>query len=69
MSDIWLAGVMGLQAVALALISRIRWRCNSDGTCTSGCTEHSLSPSSDTIDVHEYVVGGDQRVLVVSSKN
>ena len=65
--DIALAGVMACQAVALALIARVRWRCHEDGSCTSGCTEHSLSPSSEAVDMHEHVVG-DQRILVISAK-
>ena len=71
MSDggVTLAVVMAAQAVVLALVSRVRWRCHEDGTCTSGCTEQSLVPSSDTIDCQEFVVGSDQRVLVVSSKS
>ena len=68
MSDIWLAAVMGAQAIALALIARVRWRCHEDGTCTSGCTEHNLSPSSETVDVHEWR-GGGQQGLVVSAKS
>ena len=64
-----LAVVMAAQAVLLALVSRVRWRCHEDGTCTSGCTEQSLVPSSDAIDCQEFVVGNDQRVLVVSSKS
>ena len=74
MSELSLALVMGGQAVLLALISRIRWRCFPDpetGRCTmvSGCTEHSLAPSSEAIDCQEFVVGNDQKVLVVSSKS
>ena len=71
MSDggITLAIVMATQAVVLALVSRVRWRCHEDGTCTSGCTEQSLVPSSDSVDCQEFVVGNDQRVLVVSSKS
>ena len=68
MSDLVLAGIMGAQAVVLALIARVRWRCDNSGNCHSGCTEHSLTPSSETIDVHEYVVG-DSKVLVVSPKS
>ena len=70
MSDggVTLAIVMAAQAVVLALVSRVRWRCHEDGTCTSGCTEQSLS-SSDAIDCQEFVVGNDQRVLVISSKS
>ena len=64
-----LAIVMACQTVVLALESRVRWRCHEDGTCTSGCTEQSLVPSSDAIDCQEFVVGNDQRVLVVSIKS
>ncbi len=57
---------MASQAVALALISRIRWRCFPDaetGRCTmvSGCTEAQLVPSADSIDCQEFVVGNDQK--------
>ena len=55
------------EAVALALIARARWRCDERGQCSSGCTEHSLAPSSDAVDCHEYVVG-DSKVLLVTSK-
>ena len=68
MSEISLALVMASQAVLLALISRVRWRCHEDGTCTSGCTEQSLVPSSDSVHAEEFVAGADQRVLLVSSK-
>ncbi len=61
------AMLMAVQAVALALIGRIRWRCHEDGSCTSGCTEHSLIPNSDSIDVGEFIVG-EQKVLIVTSK-
>ena len=67
--EINLAIVMAAQAVAFALISRVRWRCHEDGTCTSGCTENSLVPASDSVHAEEFVVGNDQRVLLVSSKN
>ena len=68
MSEISLAVVMASQAVLLALVSRIRWRCHEDGTCVSGCTDQSLVPSSDSVHAEEFVVGADQRVLLVSSK-
>ena len=73
MSEISLALVMASQAVLLALISRVRWRCFPDpetGRCTmvSGCTDQSLMPSSDSVQAEEFVVGSDQRVLLVSSK-
>ena len=70
MSDggVTLAIVMSVQAVALALVSRVRWRCHEDGTCTSGCTEFSLIPSSETVDCQEFQIGTDQKVLVILSK-
>ena len=50
---------MGVQAIALALISRLRWRCYPDesGRCqmVSGCTEHSLLESGG-VDAAEYVI-------------
>ena len=66
--SISLALIMGAQSVLLALVSRVRWRCHEDGTCTSGCTESSLVPASDSVHAEEFVVGSDQRVLLVSSK-
>ena len=61
---------MGIQAIALALISRLRWRCYPDesGRCqmVSGCTEHSLLESGG-VDAAEYVIN-DQKVLLVSGK-
>ena len=70
MSEWLVPTIMGVQAIALALISRLRWRCLQDeeGHCrmTSGCTEHSLLESGG-IDTHEFVVA-DQKVLLVSSK-
>ena len=73
MSEITLALVMASQAVLLALISRVRWRCFPDpetGRCTmvSGCTDQSLMPASDSVQAEEFVIGADQRVLLVSSK-
>ena len=67
----WLVpSIMGVQAIALALISRLRWRCYPDenGKCTmvSGCTEHSLTEYG-VIDASEFVIN-DQKVLLVSSK-
>ena len=63
--------IMGVQAIALALISRLRWRCYPDenGKCTmvSGCTEHSLTESGG-IDASEFVIN-DQKVLLVSSQS
>ena len=68
----WLVPViMGAQAVALALISRLRWRCFPDpetGRCTmvSGCTEHALQESGG-IDAQEFTIS-DQKVLLVSGR-
>ena len=63
--------IMGVQAVLLALISRLRFGCLPDAEgkciCMSGCTEGQLV-SSDSVDAHEYEVGNGQRVLVVSAK-
>lgn len=56
--------IMGVQAVALALISRLRWRClpDSEGKCVcmSGCTEGQLV-SGYSVDAHEYEVGGSAK--------
>ena len=61
---------MGVQAIALALIARLRWRCYPDetGHCqmVSGCTEHSLQDSGG-VDAQEFVIA-DQKVLLVSGK-
>ena len=69
----WLVpGIMGVQAVLLALINRLRWRClpdeNGKCICLSGCTEAQLV-SGDSVDAHEYEVGNGQKVLVISSKS
>ena len=66
--------IMGGQAVLLAIISRLRFRCLPDPetgrcVCVSGCSEVPLQDSHDAVDAHEYVVGGEQKVLLVSSKN
>ena len=71
MSEWLVPTIMGMQAIALALISRLRWRCYPDpetGRCSmvSGCTEHSLQDSGG-IDAQEFVIA-DQRVLLVSGK-
>ena len=70
MTDWLVPTVMGVQAFALASISRLRWRCFPDenGKCTmiSGCTEHSLTENGG-IDASEFVIN-DQTVLLVSSK-
>ena len=69
----WLVpGIMGVQAVMLAMNNRQRWRClpGDDGKCIclSGCTEAQLV-SGDSVDAHEYEVGNGQKVLVISAKS
>ncbi len=63
--------IMCAQAIALALIRRLRWRCLPDESgkciCLSGCTDAQLV-SGDTVDAHEYEVRNGQKVLVVSAK-
>ncbi len=68
-----LALIMGGQAVLLAVISRLRFRCLPDPetgrcVCLSGCSEFPLQDSHEAVDAHEYVVGGGNKVLLVSSK-
>ena len=63
--------IMCAQAIGLALIGRLRWRCYPDpetGRCTmlSGCTEHSLQENGG-VDASEFCIN-DQKVLLVSSK-
>ena len=62
--------IMGIQAVSLALINRLRFRCDPDENnrcvCRSGCTEHSFLEAGG-IDASEFFVN-DQKVLLVSSK-
>ena len=71
MSEWLVPTIMGVQAIALALIARLRWRCFPDpdtGRCTvvSGCTEHALTESGG-VDAAEFVIN-DQKLLLVSSK-
>ena len=70
MSEWLVPTIMGIQGIALALISRLRWRCyqQEDGTCrmVSGCTEHALIDNGG-VDCNEYVLN-DQKVLVLSTK-
>ena len=72
MTDWLVPGIMGVQAVLLALINRLRWRClpdeNGKCICLSGCTEAQLV-SRDSVDAHEYEVGNGQKVLVISAKS
>ncbi len=72
--SVTLAMIMGAQAVLLAAIARLRFKCLPDPesgrcVCLSGCSEVPLQDSHDAVDAHEYVVGGGQQVLFVSSKN
>ncbi len=71
--SVTLALIMGGQAVLLAAISRLRFRCLPDESgrcvCLSGCSEMPLPDSHEqAVDAHEYVVGGGNKVLLVSSK-
>ena len=71
MSEWLVPTILGVQAIALALISRLRWRCFPEpesGRCqmVSGCTEHSLLDNGG-VDCAEYIIN-DQKVLMVSSK-
>ncbi len=71
MSEWLVPSVMGVQAIALALISRLRWWCYPDSetvrcSMVSGCTEHALQDSGG-IDAQEFVIA-DQKVLLVSGK-
>ena len=63
--------IMGVQAIVLALTSRLRWRCYPDpetGQCAMvpGCTEHSLQEAGG-IDTQEFVVN-DQKVILISGR-
>ena len=71
--SVTLAVIMGAQAVLLAMIARLRFKCFPDpetGRCTllSGCSEVPLTDSHDSVDAHEYVIGSGQKVLLVTSK-
>ena len=70
MGDWLVPTIMGIQAISLALINRLHFRCgpdeNSRCVCRSGCTEHSLLDAGG-VDASEFVVN-DQKVLLVSSK-
>ena len=72
--SVTLAFIKGGQAVLLAIISRLRYRCFPDPEtgkcmCLSGCSEVPLTDSHEAVDAHEYVVGGGNKVLLVSSKS
>ncbi len=72
--SVTLALIMGGQAVLLAVISRLRFKCypSEDSgrfTCLSGCSEVPLQNSHDTVDAHEYTVGDGSRVLLVTGKS
>ena len=69
----WLVpGIMGVQAILLAVFNRLRWRClpgeNGKYICLSGCTEAKLV-SGESVDAHEYEVGNGQKVLVISARS
>ncbi len=69
--SVTLAVIMGSQAVLLAIIGRLRYRCFPDPetgrcVCASGCSEIPLQDSHVAVDAHEYVVGGGNKVLLVS---
>ncbi len=71
--SVTLAMIMGAQAVLLAAMARPRFKCLPDPEtgrciCLSGCSEVPLQDSHDAVDAHEYVVGGGQKVLWVTSK-
>ena len=71
--SVTLALIMGGQAVLLAALARLRFRCLLDDTgkciCLSGCSEVPLQTSHDSVDAHEYTVGDGSRVLLVSAKS
>ena len=70
--SVTLAVIMGSQAILLAIISRLRYRCFPDesGKCVmmSGCSEVPLNDSHESVDAHEFTVGSGQKVLLVSGK-
>ena len=70
MTECLVPGIMGVQAVLLALINRLRRRClpdeNGKCICLSGCTEGQLV-SGDSVGAHEYEVGNGQKVLVIAA--
>ena len=74
MGDTSLAIIMGAQAVFLAVISRLRFRCLPDPDsgkcfCLSGCSEVPLTDSHEGVDAHEYTVSDGKKVLLVSAKS
>ncbi len=74
MGDTTLVIIMGAQAVLLAVISRLRFRCMPDPDngrciCLSGCSEIPLTDSHDGVDAHEYSVGDGKKVLLVTAKS
>ena len=68
-----LATIMGGQAVLLAMITRLRFRCLPDDNgkciCLSGCSEVPLIDSHEAVEAQEYVIGPEQKVLLVSGKS
>ena len=72
-ASLGLAALMAGQAVVLALIGRLRYRCLPDPDtgkciCLSGCSEVPLTDQHELIEAREYEVGSGQKVLLVSSK-
>ena len=71
--SVTLAMIMGAQAVLLAAIARLRFKCLPDPesgrcVCLSGCTENSLVEQHEAVLCNEYEVGHGQKVLLVSAK-
>ena len=71
--SVFLASIMGAQAVLLGIVSRLRFRIFPDPetgkcTCLSGCSEVPLTDSHEAVDCHEHEVGQGQKILVVSAK-
>ncbi len=72
--SVFLATIMGAQAVLLGIIARLKFRIFPDPetgkcTCLSGGSEAPHTDSHEAVDCHEHEVGNDQRMLVVSAKN
>ena len=72
-ASLGLAALMAGQAILLALIGRLRFRCMPDqetgrSVVSSGCSEVPLIDQHELIDARLYEVGSGQKVLLVSSK-
>ncbi len=73
-SSLSLALVMAGQAIGLAALARLRFKCLPDTEtgrciCLSGCSEVPLQDSHEQVDAHEYTVGDGKKVLLVSAKS